>query len=147
MEGDDPMTVDLLASDELTLNEMAAHLGVASEKVLRRERAGDLLSYFKQRRGDERLYPIYQLAPEVQPGMVRRARAVLDQDVVLVHFFFTQRDPDLAHLSVREVLAGRVVDGFELDDDAAWLLSQPLPRRMEVVMGALARVSAVSQGW
>ena len=141
------MTADLLSAEELTLDDMAARLGVSNEEVLRRERAGDLFSYVRQSRGNKQLYPLYQLASDIHPDLIRRARRLLNPDLVLLHHFFTQRDPDMAHLSVREVLAGRARDGFEPSDAALWLLSLPMPRRMEAVQAALEREHAVSQGW
>lgn len=138
---------ELLSHEEYSSEEMAAYLGVSCEEIERREQAGELFSYCRQSRGLEKLYPAYQLAPEIYPDLIRRAREMLDADLVSLHFFFTQRDPDLGNLSVREVLAGHVVEGFELDEETAWLVMQPLPRRMEAVMGALGRMHAVSQGW
>lgn len=135
----DGVAVDLLALEQLTLEEMAAHLGVSTAEVQRREQAGDLFSFFRQSRGSERIYPIYQLAPEVHPAMIRRARAAFDPDLVQVHHFFTQRDRDLAHLSVREVLAGRPHESFKLDSVASWLLSLPYTRRLDAVLAALER--------
>lgn len=138
---------ELLSRAEYSVEEMAAYLGVSCEEIERREQTGELFSYRRQSRGLEKLYPAYQLAPEIYPDLLRRARAMLDSDLVSLHFFFTQRDPDLGNLNVREVLAGHVAEGFELDEEASWLLVQPLPRRMEAVMGALDRMHAVNQGW
>ena len=137
---------ELLSHAEYSVEVMAAYLGVSCEETERREQAGELFSYCRQSRGLEKLYPAYQLAPEIYPDLLRRARERLDSGLVSIHFFFTQRDPDLGNLSVREVLAGRAVDGFELDEESSWLLVQPLPRRIEAVMGALDRMQAVSQG-
>lgn len=141
------MTFELLSRDEYSVEELAAYLGVSREEVERREQAGELFSFCRQRRGTERLYPAYQLAPEIHPNLLRQAREKLDPDVVSLHFFFTQRDPDLGHLSVREVLAGRAADGFHLDQETSWLLRLPLQQRIEAVMGALEREHTASQSW
>ncbi|MBL0729410.1 hypothetical protein [Piscinibacter sp. HJYY11] len=139
MTGGEGVAVDLLASEQLTLEEMAAYLGVSTAEVQRREQAGELFSFFRERRGSERLYPFYQLAPEVYPSLIQRTRAAFDPDLVQVHYFFTRRDPDLGRLSVRELLAGRPHESFELDSVGEWLLSLPFARRLDAALAALER--------
>lgn len=142
------MPFELLSTDEFSVEEMAVYLGLSCEQVMQREQAGDLLSYCKPSRGQQRLYPTYQVAlAESFPDLLQRAKAALEPDIVQVHYFFTQRDPHLAGLSVREVLAGRPRKGFKLDSLASWLLSLPLTRRVDVVLGALERERAHSDAW
>lgn len=142
------MPFELLSTDELSVEEMAAHLGVSCEQVMQREQAGDLFSYCKQSRGKQRLYPTYQVAlANSFPGLLQRVKAALEPDMVQVHCFFTQRDPDLAGLSVREVLAGRPREGFKPNSPASWLLSLSLTSRADAVMGALKRERAHSDAW
>ena len=142
------MQFELLSNDEFSVEEMAAHLGSSCEQVMQREQAGDLFSYCKQSRGQQRLYPTYQVAlAKSFPDLLQRAKAALEPDNVQVHYFFTQRDPDLAGLSVREVLAGRPREGSKPNSLASWLLSLPLTRRVDAVLGALERERAHSEAW
>ena len=142
------MPFELLSTDEFSIEEMAAQLGLGCEQVMQREQAGDLFSYCKQSRGQQRLYPTYQVAlANSFPDLLQRAKAALQPDTVQVHYFFTQRDPDLAGLSVREVLAGRPREGFKPSSLALWLLSLPLTRRVDAVLGALERERAHSEAW
>jgi hypothetical protein len=142
------MPFELASTDEFSVEEIASHLGLSCEQVMQREQAGDLFSYCKQSRGQQRLYPTYQVAlVNSFPDLLQRAKAALEPDIVQVHYFFTQRDPDLAGLSVREVLAGRPREGFNLDSAASWLLSLPLTRRVDAVLGALERERAHSEAW
>jgi len=140
------MPFELLSTDEFSVEEMAAHLGLSCEQVMQRDQAGDLFSYCKQSRGQQRLYPTYQVAlANSFLGLLQRAKAALESDMVQVHCFFTQRDPDLAGLSAREVLAGRPHEGFKLDSLSSWLLSLPLTMRLDAVLAALERECASSQ--
>jgi hypothetical protein len=93
------------------------------------------------------LYPAYQLAPEIYPELLWTAIEVLGADGPLLETFFSWRARDLGGLNVREVLAGQAFEGFEPDEEAAWLLSLSAARRMEAVMGALERMRAVAQDW
>ncbi|WOB11318.1 hypothetical protein [Piscinibacter gummiphilus] len=141
------MNTDLLSLEELSTQEMATRMGIDADELSCREQAGDLFSYVKPRRSSERMYPAYQLAPEIYPELLRTAMEVLGTDGPLLETFFSWRDRDLGGLNVREVLAGRPFEGFEPDEEAAWLLSLPAPRRKEAVMGALERMRAVAQDW
>lgn len=142
------MPFELLSTDEFSVEEIASYLGLSCEQVMQREHAGDLFSYCKQSRGQQRLYPTYQVAlANSFPDLLQRAKAALVPNIVQVHYFFTQRDPDLAGLSVREVLAGRPREGFNLDSPASWLLSLPLTRRVDAVLGALERERAHRDAW
>lgn len=142
------MPFELLSTDEFSVEEMAAHLGLSCEQVMQREQAGDLFSYCKQSRGQQRLYPTYQVAlADCFPDLLQRAKAALGPNLVQVHYYFTQRDPDLAGLSVREVLAGRPREGFKLNELASWLLSLPFTRRLDAALIALERECAHSEGW
>ena len=142
------MPFELLSTDEFSVEEMGAHLGLSCEQVMQREHAGDLFSFFKQSRGQQRLYPSYQVAlANGFPDLLQRAKAALESDMVQVHTFFTQRDPELAGLSAREVLAGHPREGFKLDSHSLWLLALPLARRLDAVLAALERERANSQGW
>lgn len=137
----------LLSNEKLTLHDMAMRLGVSTDVVLHKTERGDLFSFARVRRPDERLYPIYQLAPEIRLDVLSRAREALSDDGPLLHSYFTARDPDMADLTVREVLAGQAIAGFAPDDDACWLLAQPVSLRLLAVAAALERFSAVVQDW
>ncbi|MBL0729581.1 hypothetical protein [Piscinibacter sp. HJYY11] len=142
------MPFELLSTDDFLVEEMAAHLGLSCEQVVQREHAGDLFSYCKQSRGQQRLYPTYQVAlANSFPDLLQRAKAALEPNTVQVHCFFTQRDPDLAGLSVREVLSGRPRESLKLNSLASWLLSLPLTRRVDAVLSALERERAHSEAW
>lgn len=142
------MPFELLSTDEFSVEEMAAYLGLSCEQVMQREQAGDLLSYCKPSRGQQRLYPTYQVAlAESFPDLLQRAKTALGPDMVQVHYFFTQRDPDLAGLSVIEVLAGRPREGSKPNTPASWLLSIPLTRRVDAALGALERERAHRDAW
>lgn len=141
------MSADLLLPKKLLLDEMAARLGLSAEEVLRKERACELFSYVKPRQSNARLYPVYQLAPEIYPDLLRRATNALTANGPLLDTYFSARDPDMAGLCVRELLAGRAFNGSHPDNEATWLLSLPAPRRLEAVLGALDRLVADAHRW
>jgi hypothetical protein len=141
------MSLELLSREELSIEEMAARLEVDTAEVLRREQAGELFSYRKSRRGEHPLFPAYQLAPEIYPDLLLHAGAVLQGSATSLETFFNWRDRDMAFLTVREVLAGQPMEGFQPDDDAWWLLAQPVSLRTQAVLAALERVRAVDQDW
>lgn len=138
------MSADLLSLEELSLGEVAARLAVSATEALRLEAAGRLFSYVKPRRGSERIYPSYQLAPEIAPDLLCAAGDALEWHGPTLAMFFSARDRDMADLCVREVLAGRALDGFEPDAAARWLLGQSASCRMQAVLASLERAKAVA---
>lgn len=139
------MNENLLAVESLTTHQISRRLGVPDREVLLLEEAGDLFSYVRPNRSSEKLFPAYQLAAEIRPHLLRMAGRVLGLNGPLLDTFFNSRDPDLADLSVREVLAGKAFSNFTANPDAAWLLAQSFETRMEAVLGALERLRAVTQ--
>jgi hypothetical protein len=142
---------DILSDDELNLSEMAAFLGTTSDDVLCREGAGELFSYVRPKESNDRRYPIYQLAPELGASMVRRYAEMLNHPsgATLHMSFFSWVDPDLDHLTVRELLCGKakVSTRRPLSDMAAELLSKPAEERMRWVEDAARRCRSILDGW
>lgn len=139
-------TTSLLSVGVLTVGELAARLEVSTDRVRSLEQEGALFSYVRSTHAQERLYPLYQLAAELDAELLRRAHQLLGSEGALLHQFFSESDPDLADLCVREVLAGCAFEGHALDEEAALLLDQPVERRMEAVQGALERLHAATLG-
>ena len=145
------LVADILSNQELTLLELAEVLGVTTDEVLRREGVGELFSYVRPKDSDDRRYPIYQLAPELGAAMVRRYAEMLGHpDGATLHMsFFSWIDPDLGHLTVRELLCGKAKASATrpLGDEAAGLLSKPAEERMLWVEDAACRCRGILDGW
>ena len=145
------LVADILSNQELTLLELAEVLGVTTDEVLRREGVGELFSYVRPKESDDRRYPIYQLAPEIGPARLRRYDELLGHPggATLHAAFFSWIDPDLGHLTVRELLCGKAKASARrpLGDEAAGLLSKPTEERMLWVEEAARRCRSILDGW
>ena len=138
---------DISSDQELTLPEMAGFLGVITDEVLRRERASELFSYVRQKKSNDRRYPIYQLAPELGPAVVRRYVEMLGHPsgATLHGHSFPFTDPDLGGLTIRELLCGKAMatTSRSLSEEAAELLSRPAEERMLWVEDAANRCKGI----
>lgn len=128
----------------LGVSEVAKRLGISDEAVRQREKADELYAVLPAGRQRGRLYPAFQLLPEVVGEPMRRVLAKIKPigGATAAARFFDSTPYELWNLSPVEVLCGSLLRERAIEPAAQALLDLSVSERREAVVNAAEAYAA-----
>jgi len=121
----------------LSVDELAAAMGIDTAEVLRRERDGKLFSVVRPALKRGREYPAFQAWPEIaHASLLRVFDALAGLDAADHYVFFAGSTDLLCGLCPVEVLMGRLVSPRQIEPEGLLLLIDGDSRRLQAILDA-----------